>query len=192
MLLFLLSICDPKYHPQINMLVETYQNDLLVYAKHILKTARRTDYTNDAMEVLQNTYMKISLYPASINFNVEPKQMRAYLKKILRNEAMMFISEFAYLESLDDETVEAIDEARFVDILNAKEDYIEVKKAIKKLKEIYSFALSHKFCEEMKIEDIAKLLGVSTKTIYTRIERGKKLLIDMLIKGGKVDVDYYK
>ena len=48
MLLFLLSICDPMYHPQINMLIKTYHNDLIIYAKHILKQANIENYEIEA------------------------------------------------------------------------------------------------------------------------------------------------
>lgn len=192
MLAFLLSICDPKYHPQITYLVETYRKDLLIYAKHIMRNAGRTSYTHDAEDVVQNMYMKVSKYCKRVRFEEDSITIRGYLRKILKNEAMIFLKEYEYIESLDDGDTEPISEENFIEMLNAKEDYEEVIKAIKEMKPIYCFALSYKFCNQMTIEDIANLLGVSQKTIYTRIERGKKLLIDKLEKGGKINVNIYK
>ena len=76
--------------------------------------------------------------------------------------------------------VNTIDEDSFIEMLSSKEFYDEVVRSISALKDIYSYTLSYRFCDEMEVEEIAKLLGVSEKTIYTRIERGKKLLLDAL------------
>ena len=83
MLSFLLSICDPLYHDQINMLVKTYHNDLIIYAKHILKRAGVENYEIEAEDVVQNVYMRIVKYCRSIRFYESPHVMKGYLKKIL-------------------------------------------------------------------------------------------------------------
>ena len=58
-------------------------------------------------------------------------------------------------------------------------------KAIEKLDEKYSTTLQLFYCEEMAPNDIAELMGLSPKTVYTRLARGKKILLESL-KGGKV------
>lgn len=180
MLSFLLSICDTAYHDRINYLVNTYHDDLIIYAKHLLKNAGIANYEYEAEEVVQNLYMKISKYCKSIRFYESPAVMKSYLKKILKNETMTFLKDYEYLETLADEKYEAISEDSYFEILNSKESYEEVVQAIYSMKDIYSYALSYRFCDEMEIEDIAKILGVPEKTVYTRIERGKKLLLDAL------------
>ena len=87
MLALLLSICDPKYHDRITMLVNTYHDDLLIYAKYILKNAGMASYRHDAEDVVQNLYMKLARYCESVRFHESPQVMRGYLKKILKNEA---------------------------------------------------------------------------------------------------------
>ena len=185
MLSFLLSICDPLYHDQINMLVKTYHNDLIIYAKHILKHAGVENYEIEAEDVVQNVYMRIVKYCRSIRFHESPQVMKGYLKKILKNEAMTFLKEQEHLESLDDKPYLTIDEDDFIEMIQAKEDYRRVVTAIYNLKDIYSYTLSYRFCDEMEVADIAKLMGVSEKVIYTRIERGLKLLLEMLNEGGR-------
>lgn len=180
MLSFLLSICDPKYHDRITMLVNKYHDDLMIYAKHILKTAGVSSYQYDAQDVVQNLYMKLSKYCEKVRFYENPIIMKGYLKKILKNEAMTFLKDFEYLESLDDVYYEVIDEDSFIEMLNSKERYEEVVSEIYSMKEIYSYTLSYRFCDEMDVANIAKMLGVQEKTVYTRIERGKKLLLDSL------------
>lgn len=184
MLSFLLSICDPQYHDKIEMLVKTYHDDLIIYAKSILKRAGVSNYEYDAEEVVQNLYMKIVKYCASVRFYESPIVMKGYLKKILKNEAMTFLKDLDYLESLDDKEYLAVDEEDFFNAMQAKERYHEVLDAIHGLKDIYSYSLGFRFCDEMEIPDIAKLMGVPEKTVYTRIERGKKLLLDSLQRGG--------
>ena len=93
---------------------------------------------------------------------------------------MTFLKDFEYLESLDDVYYEVIDEDSFIEMLNSKERYEEVVSEIYSMKEIYSYTLSYRFCDEMDVANIAKMLGVQEKTVYTRIERGKKLLLDSL------------
>jgi DNA-directed RNA polymerase specialized sigma24 family protein len=38
----------------------------------------------------------------------------------------------------------------------------------------------------MTVKEIADMMGISAKTVYTRLARGKKLLLDSL-KGAKID-----
>lgn len=187
MLSFLLSICDPLYHNQINMLVKTYHNDLIIYAKHILKRAGVENYEIEAEDVVQNVYMRIVKYCRSIRFYESPPVMKAYLKKILKNEAMTFLKEQEHLESLDDKPYLTIDEDDFVEMIQAKDRYEKVVSAILQMKDIYSYTLSYRFCDEMEVADIAKLMGVSEKAIYTRIERGLKLLLERLNDGENKD-----
>ena len=42
------------------------------------------------------------------------------------------------------------------------------------------------FCKEMTPNEIAELMGISPKTVYTRLARGKKLLLETL-KGAKIN-----
>ena len=191
MLLFLLSICDPEYHPLITILVETHQHDLIIYAKQILKNYGRSNYSYEAEDIVQNTYIKITKYCASIKFHEDPAHMKAYLKKILKNEAMTFLKDCDYVESLENIEYDIACEDNFVDEINSRERYQEVVDAIRNLKEIYSYTLSYRFFDKMEIHDIANLLGVSDKTVYTRLERGKKLLLDALAKGGIINVKSY-
>lgn len=184
MLAFILSICDPAYRDQIENLVNTYHDDMIIYAKHILKRAGRSSYEYDAEDVVQNLYMRLVKYCHSIKFDECPEAMRAYLKKILKNEAMTFLGECEYVESLDEESCGTLDEEDFVETLQTKENYNIVLKEIYKMKEIYSFTLSYRFCDGMEVADIANLMGVSEKAIYSRIERGGKMLLEKLSKGG--------
>ena len=59
-------------------------------------------------------------------------------------------------------------------------------KAIETLDERYSTTLYMVYCQEMTVNEIAEMMGISTKTVYTRLARGRKLLLDT-IKGEKLN-----
>ena len=61
-----------------------------------------------------------------------------------------------------------------------KEKYREVVEAIKTMDERYSITLYLALCEEKTVNEIADMMGISTKTVYTRLARGKKLLLESL------------
>ena len=67
-----------------------------------------------------------------------------------------------------------------------KEGYGEIVRAIEKLDDKYSTTLQLFFCNEMTPNEIAELMGISPKTVYTRLARGKKLLLESL-KGANIN-----
>ena len=77
-------------------------------------------------------------------------------------------------------------EYNFIEELEIKEKYSEVVKAIETLDERYSTTLYMVYCQEMTVNEIAEMMGISTKTVYTRLARGRKLLLDT-IKGEKLN-----
>ena len=61
-----------------------------------------------------------------------------------------------------------------------KERYDTVVKKIKELDERYSGVMLFRYCSDMSVKEIAKQLGVSTATVYTRLNRGKQKLLEDL------------
>ena len=64
--------------------------------------------------------------------------------------------------------------------MRTKVRYDEVVEAISWLDEKYSIPLSLRYAENMDVKEISKLLGIAEKTVYTRLDRAKKLLIEKL------------
>ena len=46
--------------------------------------------------------------------------------------------------------------------------------------EKYSIALLYHYCEDMSVKEIAELMGLPEQTVYTRLTRGKRILLDMM------------
>lgn len=57
---------------------------------------------------------------------------------------------------------------------------------MEQLGEKYRLALVYRFCKGYSIKEIAELLGIPEKTVYTRVERGQKMLKAMLNKENEV------
>ena len=64
--------------------------------------------------------------------------------------------------------------------LDIKERYNEIVSAITMLDERYSTTMFLVFCEEKTVNEIAEMMGISAKTVYTRLARGKQLLLNHL------------
>ena len=67
-----------------------------------------------------------------------------------------------------------------------REKYDEVVNTIITLDERYSSTLFLALCKEMSPNAIADMMGLTVKTVYTRLARGKILLLDLL-KGAKLN-----
>lgn len=98
---------------------------------------------------------------------------------VVSNEARSFIEDYKHVESLDEEYIGMTDK-EFFDSISIKENYEKVVKAIEQMDEKYSITLMYRYSSSMSVKEIADLMGISEKTVYTRISRGKQKLLEML------------
>ena len=185
MLQFLLTLTDASNHEKIEHIYDTYHGYMMRYAVSKFQNAGRTNFLYDAEDAVQNTFMKITKYINAIDFSRGEKDVKNYCLSILCNEICNVLSD----NQEDFEIVEefcADKEYNFIEELELRERYNEVVKAIKTLDEKYSTTLYWIFCKEKSVNEIADMMGISTKTVYTRVARGKKLLLETL-KGAKFD-----
>ena len=77
-------------------------------------------------------------------------------------------------------------EYNIIEELEMRESYNEVVKAIKALDEKYSTTLYLIYCKEKTVNQAAAIMGIQAKTVYTRLARGKELLLHSL-KGAKIN-----
>lgn len=73
----------------------------------------------------------------------------------------------------------------FGERLHVREQYDEVVAFIREMDPKYSTVLLLYFAEELTGEQIAKLLGISKNTVYTRLRRGKQQVIGLGNVNGK-------
>lgn len=183
MLQFLLTISDEASHRKIENIYNTYHIQMMRYAISKFQSLGRTNFLYDAEDAVQNAFIKITKYIDNIDFNREEKDVKNYVFSVLHNEINNLINNdeenFEFFEEFCKEK-----EYNFIEELEIRENYDEIVKAIEKLDERYSITLFLVFCKEMTVNEIAEMMGIGTKTVYTRLARGKKLLLDSL-KGAK-------
>ncbi len=179
MLNFLLSVCPEEYQYKIEYIYYEFHSDMIRYAKNKLRDFRIINYERDAEDVVQNVYMRAVLYIDRIDMSRSRKEIKSYVFSILENALNDFLrNEKSILDntsSIDDYLYELSDD-EFIESLGIKENYNIVVDNIKKLDCIYSTVMVFKFVEKMQVREIAELLGLPEKTVYTRLDRGRKQL----------------
>ena len=184
MLQFLLTLTDESNRGKVEELYHKYHDYMMKCAVSKFKSLGRYNCVYDAEDAVQNTFMKITKHIDKIDFSRTEADVKNYCLAILTNEICNILNDNEEIYEFDEEYC-SFEEYNFVDELNIRESYDEVVKAIEKLDEKYSTTLQLFYCEEMAPNDIAELMGLPPKTVYTRLARGKKILLESL-KGDKV------
>lgn len=183
MLQFLLTLSDESSHGKIEHIYHTYHDYMMRYAISRLRAAGRTNFGYDAEDAVQNAFMKITKYIDKIDFTRGERDVKNYVLTIIHNEVCNILEENEENIEFDEDFCSAA-EYNFIEELEIREKYDEVVKIIEKLDEKYSTTLDLVFCKENTVNEIAEMMGISEKTVYTRLARGKKLLIKS-VKGTK-------
>ena len=183
MLIFFLIFSYVSNHSKIEHIYHTYHDYMMRYAVNKFQTLGRTNFKYDAEDAVQNAFMKITKYINKIDFTRGEKDVKNYCFTILSNEICNILSDNQENFEINEEFC-LEEEYNFIEELELHENYNQVVKAIEDLDEKYSTTLYLVFCKEMTVNEIADIMGISTKTVYTRLARGKKLLLDSL-KGAK-------
>ena len=179
MLQFLLTISDESNHNKIEMIYTKYHDDFMRYALSKLMSYGRVNYLFDAEDAVQNTFLKIVKYIDNIDFSRSEVDIRNYCITILINEITNISKdECVNLNDLTDFCLET--EFDFVNKIDFKEKYNRLVEIIKNLDEKYSSTLYLAFWIGKKPDEIAEMMGISLQTVYSRLHRGKELLIDLL------------
>lgn len=183
MLQFLLTLTDESNHWKIERLYYKYQDFMMKCAVMQFKAFGRTNYMYDAEDAVQNTFMKITRYINRIDFSRKERDIKNYCLAILSNEIRNILNDNKENFEINEELFSE-DEYNIVEELELREHYDEVVSSIEALDFKYCTTLQLYFCEEMTVNEIATVMGISPKTVYTRLARGRKLLLESL-KGAK-------
>lgn len=179
MLQFLLTLTDESNHEKVEQLYKKYHDYFIKCAVTKFKSLGRTNYVSDSEDAVQNTFIKITKRIHRIDFTRGEKDVKNYCLSILSNEICNVLSENQENFEINEEFCSQ-EEYNFIEELELQENYNQLAKAIEKLDEKYSTTLYLVFYNEMTVNEIAEMMGISTKTVYTRLARGKKLLLDIL------------
>ena len=181
MLAFLLSIADKSDHDKIIYIYRKFNDEMLAFARSKLALTRAENVIEDACDVVQNAFLKITKYIKNIDFAQKDEIIRAYVLTVVENEVHNFINDSKPIEALDDNTRRVTDD-NFIEYLQIKERLELVLKEIEGLDEKYSITMLYRFLNGMSVKQIAAFMGVPPKTVYTRLERGKQKLMEAMKK----------
>lgn len=179
MLSFLLSLADESDHDKILYLYTHFHDAMIRAAKRKLYMARIPNAADVAEDVVQNAFVKLTMYVKAINFNVSERELRSYVLSTVAREVINELEDRREHDDIDEYLNIASDED-FVKDLMIHERYEAVVAAIERLDEKYRLALEYHFYKKFSVKEMAELFGVPEKTIYTRISRAQKKLKEML------------
>lgn len=184
MLQFLLTISEEEYHSDIERIFKQYHTQMMKYALSRMQNSGVNNVFSAAEDAVQNTFVQIVKHIDKIDFSRGERDVKNYCFSILHNEICKTLKENQiFFEKVEEFYPEK--EYNIIEKLEIREKYDQVVRAISELDEKYSTTLYLAYCREMTVNEIAEMMGISPGTVYTRLSRGKKLLLDSL-KG----VDY--
>lgn len=142
------------------------------YLEQNLDCAYRFAYTyvknkEDAEDVVSESAIKAM---KAINSLKEPQYLKTWFYRIIINTASTHLKKRSRVSFVDDYTIDYMQ--------NAVDDFshLTVNSLIQSLDEKHRVVIVLRFLEDMKISEIAQILGVNQNTIKTRLYTALKLL----------------
>lgn len=134
----------------------------------------------DAEDAVHDTFIKLARNMKAIDDPYSDKT-QSYLLKAVKNTAKDFLKKKENRnEVAAQDYVENIPDMQFFEKLRIKDRYNEVVNAIRELNDTYRDVMFYHFVSEMKIAEIADLLGRKRSTVQQQLVRGKRKLIEIL------------
>jgi RNA polymerase sigma-70 factor (ECF subfamily) len=175
----LLSLADESDHDKIVYLYTHFHDAMIRAAKRKLYMARIPNAADVAEDVVQNAFVKLTMYVKAINFNVSERELRSYVLSTVAREVINELEDRREHDDIDEYLNIASDEDFVKDVMT-HERYEAVVAAIEQLDEKYRLALEYHFYKGFSVKQMAELFEMPEKTIYTRISRAQKKLKEML------------
>lgn len=179
-MLFSIDLVEKDKKQRASELFELYHKELLKITAGKLKTAGDTNYIDDAQDVVQNVYVKVIKYADAVS-RIDESGIRGYLYAVASNETANFLSRRSGHHNrteLRDESCHTEDDC--LDGLLVRERYDRVVACIMALDEKYSIVMLFRYAQGYSVSRIARILGISKKQVYSRLNTGRRKLIEML------------
>lgn len=147
-------------------LYQAWHRQMLFVAERILQD------TYLAEDAVQNALLRISRQMHCLPEN--EKALRAYVLTSAKHAALDLLPQKQ--RDTDIDTLILTDHHNLFDEIAASEDYERLIKAISALPELYRDVLMLRYVQELKVGQIARLLGKTKSTVSKQLQRAKALL----------------
>lgn len=178
MLLYLLSLASEEEKENVTWLYCEYIDYMIAFAKARLNDANDQNAEHDCFDVVQNAFMKIIKYK-KIDFSKHPKELKGYLRTVVMNEVSNLLNDIHHVKTFDEERGTAtMSEEEFLDRLCIEERYELVMKALDFLDDRYASIMT--LSAKHTPNEISEIMGMPVKTVYTRLERARRFLLQRI------------
>lgn len=171
---FIKQLLDSKtQNVAFQKLLSTYQKPLYNHIRNIVLNHDDTD------DVLQNTFVKI--FQNLKNFKGESK-LFSWMYRIATNEAISFLNQKAKKSGISSQIIQdkALDNLRADVYFDGNEIQIKLQQAIATLPEKQQLVFKMKYFEELKYEEISKILGTSVGALKASYHHAVKKIESFL------------
>ena len=178
-MLFYLSLIDGKSdQTEFERIYRQYEKTVFKKILHILRNQHDTE------DVMQEVWIKVAKN-ISVFRDMSDSVAFSYIMKIATNQSISFFRQQKNNEiSLTEENLDEVvcDEALFAACDGV--DIDEISTCFAALPTIYRDILSLYFFHEHNTAQISRLLDMKESTVSSRLNRGRKLLIELLERRG--------
>ena len=175
MLPYLQMLDTPEEQSKFQALYDTHRRTMLHIAMRILKDHQLAE------DAVQEAFIRLRKNLSKVG-QVDCPQTRLFTVIIVRNISLTMRAE------QQKQIIVEVPEAAVPAEYDLEEEvleriaYEEVLRAIQKLPLLYRDILYLQCVEEYKLTEISRLLGIGTETVKKRAQRGRKMLLDQLVK----------
>lgn len=174
MLAFYMSFIDDEDdREKFELIYNAYRKRMVATAFSVLHSKE------DAEDAVHETFIRLARNMKSID---DPNSDRtlSYVIKATKNNAINLLNKNKREnEAVSIDGAENIADEEFFERLDIQQRYGEVVNAIQSLSDTYRDVMYYHFVCDMKIKDIAYLLGEKASTVQQRLIRGKKKLLEI-------------
>ena len=171
MLMLYLSLMDDENDKsKFETIYYEYRERMFAAAFDVVKN------NEDAEDAVHNAFIGVANNLKSIGDPLS-KRTLSYVIKAAKNAAINIYNKNNKIKTVEFDDNIIISDDDFFDEISNVEEAEKIVEAICKLKDTYKMPMYYYFVCDMKISDVANLLGLSTSAVKVRIHRGKKELL---------------
>ncbi|TDP60888.1 RNA polymerase sigma factor [Flavobacterium dankookense] len=171
---FIKELLNPKtQNTAFQKLLRDYQKPLYNHIRNIVLNH------DDADDVLQNTFVKVFQYLK--DFKGDSK-LFSWMYRIATNEAITFINQKAKKNNTTSEAMQTkiVDNLKADSYFDGNEIQLKLQKAIALLPEKQQLVFKMKYFEEIKYEEMSKILGTSVGALKASYHHAVKKIEDFM------------